>query len=119
MIATHLPDMLRVGVSIAAGTITPSTILRKLGTYSRKNRLYLAYRELGRGRPHRLPPPVHRQRGAALHHQAATNKSESFNDFGKWLAFGGSGVIAENDLGERRKSRRGRGRRCVEPVRSA
>jgi TnpA family transposase len=47
LIATHLPDMLRVGVSIAAGTITPSTILRRLGTYSRKNRLYLAFRELG------------------------------------------------------------------------
>jgi TnpA family transposase len=44
LIAMHLLDMLRVGVSIAAGTITPSTILRRLGTYSRKNRLYLARR---------------------------------------------------------------------------
>ncbi len=35
--------------------------------------------------------------------QAATNKSESFNDFVKWLAFGGGGVIAENDRGEQRK----------------
>ncbi len=31
LIKTHLPDMLRVGVSIRAGRITPSTILRKLG----------------------------------------------------------------------------------------
>jgi TnpA family transposase len=37
LIAMHLPDMLRVGVSIASGTITPSTILRRLGTWSRKN----------------------------------------------------------------------------------
>src|SRR5205823_12719393 len=47
LIAADLPYMLRVGVSIAAGTITPSTILRRLGTYSRKNRLYLAFCELG------------------------------------------------------------------------
>jgi TnpA family transposase len=103
LIATHLPDMLRVGVSIAAGTITPSTILRRLGTYSRKNRLYLAFRELG----------VAVRTGFLLQFlgdaelrstiQAATNKSESFNDFVKWLAFGGGGIIAENDRSEQRK----------------
>lgn len=36
LIETHLPDMLRVAMSIKAGRITPSTILNKLGTYSRK-----------------------------------------------------------------------------------
>jgi TnpA family transposase len=95
--------MLRVGVSIAAGRITPSTILRRLGTYSRKNRLYLAFRELG----------VATRTAFLLQYigdpelrstiQAATNKSESFNGFVKWLAFGGGGVIAENDRGEQRK----------------
>ena len=35
-------------MSIKAGKLTPSTILRRLGTYSRKNRLYFALRELGR-----------------------------------------------------------------------
>jgi hypothetical protein len=35
--------------------------------------------------------------------QAATNKSEAFNNFIKWLAFGGAGVIAENDREEQRK----------------
>jgi len=103
LIATHLPDMLRVGISIAAGRITPSTILRKLGTYSRKNRLYQAFRELG----------VAVRTGFLLQYigdaelrstiQAATNKSESFNDFVQWLAFGGAGVIAENDRAEQRK----------------
>jgi TnpA family transposase len=74
-----------------------------LGTYSRKNRLYLAFRELG----------VAVRSGFLLQYlgdaelrsiiQAATNKSESFNDFVKWLASGGGGVIAENDRGEQRK----------------
>ncbi len=36
--------------------------------------------------------------------QAATNKSESFNDFVQWLAFGGGEVIAENDRAEQRKT---------------
>jgi TnpA family transposase len=39
LIETHLPDMIRVILSIKAGKFTASTILRKLGTYSRKNRL--------------------------------------------------------------------------------
>jgi TnpA family transposase len=103
LIATHLPDMLRVGISVAAGRITPSTILRKLGTYSRKNRLYQAFRELG----------VAVRTGFLLRYlgdadlrstiQAATNKSESFNDFVQWLAFSGAGVIADNDRVEQRK----------------
>jgi TnpA family transposase len=29
--------------------------------------------------------------------QSATNKSEAFNGFTKWLSFGGEGIIAEND----------------------
>jgi TnpA family transposase len=48
LIACHLPDMLQVAQSIRAGRISPSTILRKLGTASRKNKLYFAFRELGR-----------------------------------------------------------------------
>jgi TnpA family transposase len=36
--------MLRVVLSLKAGRITASTILRKLGNYSRKNRLYQAFR---------------------------------------------------------------------------
>lgn len=34
---------------------------------------------------------------------AATNKSEEFNNFTKWLFFGGDGVIAENVRHEQRK----------------
>lgn len=40
--------MLRVAISIGQGRIRSSTILRKLGTYSRKNKLYWAFCELGR-----------------------------------------------------------------------
>ena len=48
LIEHHLLDMLQVAQSIKAGRISPSTILRRLGTASRKNKLYYAFRELGR-----------------------------------------------------------------------
>ena len=48
LIETMRPEMLRVALSISAGRIKPSTILRRLATYSRKNKLYFAFRELGR-----------------------------------------------------------------------
>lgn len=35
--------------------------------------------------------------------QSATNKSEEFNGFVKWLFFGGEGIIAENVRHEQRK----------------
>ena len=47
-IKTHFPDLLRVVISISQGKIRSSTILRKLGTESRKNKLYGTFRELGR-----------------------------------------------------------------------
>lgn len=41
--------MLRVAVSIKAGKITPlPAILRRLGTYSSKNKLYFGFIELGK-----------------------------------------------------------------------
>jgi TnpA family transposase len=103
LIATHLPDMLRVVLSIRAGRISPSTLLRKLGTYSRKNRLYQAFQELGRViRTAFLLRYLHE---AELRRtiQAATNKSETFNRFVQWLFFGGEGLIAENDRDRQRK----------------
>jgi len=108
LIATHLPDMLRVGVSIAAGNITPSTILRRLGTYSRKNHLYQAFRELGVAV--RTAFLLQYVGDAELRStiQAATNKSESFNDFVKWLAFGGAGLTHPSD--RHRRGHRGRAR---------
>jgi len=103
LIARHFPDMLRVAISIKAGKITPSMILRRFGTSSRKNKQYFAFRELGRAvrtlfllnyiNDIELRQTIH----------AATNKSEEFNQFAQWLFFGGEGIIAENVRHEQRK----------------
>lgn len=48
LIETHWQDLMQVVLSIQAGKVLPSTLLRKLSNYSRKNRLYQAFREVGR-----------------------------------------------------------------------
>jgi TnpA family transposase len=103
LIRTHWPDMLRVAVSIRAGRITAATILRRLGTYSRKNKLYLAFRELGR--VVRTGFLLRYLAGTELRStiQAATNKSEQLNRFLKWVFFGGEGIITDNSRDEQRK----------------
>jgi len=103
LIETMLPEMLRVAVSIGAGRIKPSTILRRLATYSRKSKLYLVFRELG----HAV------RTGFLLDYlsdielrrliQTATNKSERFNQFLQWVAFGGGALAAEGIRDEQRK----------------
>lgn len=96
LIETHLPDMLRVVLSIRVGRIAPATILRKLGNYSRKNRPYQAFRELGRVvRTAFLLRYVSDLELRRLI-QAATNRSEAFNPFVQWLFFGGEKLIAGN-----------------------
>ena len=103
LITTFWPDMLRVTVSIAQGRITPSTILRRLATHSRKNKLYFAFRELGGAV--RTAFLLRYLSDIDLRHQIQTacNKSESFNKFAQWAFFAGGGVIAENLRDEQRK----------------
>lgn len=95
--------MIRVAMSIQSGKITPSTILNKLGTYSKKNKLYQAFRELGRviRTMFLLKYMADEELRGTI--QAATNKSEAFNGFTKWIFFGGEGIIAENDREKQRK----------------
>lgn len=103
LIETHLPDMLRVVLSIKAGKISASTILRKLGTNSRKNKLFKAFHALGSAvRTGFLMEYIHSAKLRATV-QGATNKSESFNAFVQWLAFGGMGVLRTNNREELRK----------------
>jgi len=100
---THWRDLLQVVLSIKAGKISSAMLLRKLGHDSRKNRLYQAFRELGRVVRtvfllQYLSDPRLRQQITER-----TNKVEAYNGFAKWLFFGGEGIIAENDPEEQEK----------------
>lgn len=103
LIATHWQGLLQVVLSLKAGKISSAALLRKLGTYSRKSRLYLAAREVGRVirtiflleylSDLRLRQQIQRE----------TNKIEAYNGFAKFLFFGGEGVIGELDREEQEK----------------
>ena len=103
LIRTHLPDMLRVAVSISQGKIRSSTILRKLGTESRKNRLYVAFRELGRVVRTIFLLRFINDEELRRTITASTNTVEAWNQFVQWVAFGGEGVIRQNNREEQRK----------------
>ncbi|HET9643527.1 MAG TPA: Tn3 family transposase, partial [Burkholderiaceae bacterium] len=103
LIARHYEDLLRVAVSIKAGMVTPSTLLRRLGSASRKNKLYFAFRELGRViRTMFLLRYINDPELRRTIH-AETNKAEEFHQFAGWAFFGGEGIMAENIRHEQRK----------------
>ncbi len=93
---------MQVVLSIRAGKILPSTLLRKLGNYSRKNRLYLAYGELGRVVRTKFLLKYISDKKFREEIHANTNKVEAFHNFAKWLNFGGE-VLQENDPEEQEK----------------
>lgn len=103
LLETHWKDLLQVVLSIKEGEILPSTLLRKLSNESKKNRLYQAFRELGR--VVRTVFLLKYISDITLREQitASTNKVEAYNGFSNWLFFGGDGVIAENDPEEQEK----------------
>lgn len=103
IIETHFEDLMQIVLSIKSGKMLPSTLLRKLNNYSRKNRLFQAFRELGNVvRTIYLLEFISNIRLREKITES-TNKTEAYNAFMKWILFGGDGVIRENDLDEQTK----------------
>ena len=102
LIATHARDMIQVVLSIQAGRVMPSMLLRKLGTYNRRSLLYRAFRELGRVERTlfllRYISNIEVRRVI----RAETTKIEAYNDFLDWVSFGGP-VIKSGDPVEQEK----------------
>ncbi|AJA46839.1 transposase [Clostridium pasteurianum DSM 525 = ATCC 6013] len=103
LIETHWKDMLQVVLSIKAGKIVSSTLLRKLNNYSHKNKLYQSFRELGRVIRTIFLLEYISNIEMRTQITSTTNKVESYNGFSKFFAFGGEGVITENDPDEQEK----------------
>lgn len=88
-IEKHWKDFMQVAISIHAGKVIPSMLLRRLGVQSKKNKLYKAFRALGQVvrtiflLKYITNPEMRR------HIQASTTKVESFNNFSDWVTFGG------------------------------
>ena len=96
LIETHWPDLMRVALSVRAGRISSVTLLRRLGSESRCNRIYRALREVGRAVRtivllRHLSEPQLREGITAV-----TNRVEAFHGFAAWLMFGRE-ILAHND----------------------
>lgn len=102
VIEAHWQDMMQVVLSIQAGKVLPSMLLRKLGSRSRKNRLYLAFRELGRVVRTLFLLRFISEAELRQSIRAETTKIESYNDFLDWIGFGGP-VIKSGDPVEQLK----------------
>jgi TnpA family transposase len=102
LIAAHAHDMLQVVISIQAGRVMPSMLLRRLGTASRLSRLYRAFRELGRVERTLFLLRFISSAEVRRTIRAETTKIEAYNDFPDWVTFGGP-VVKSGDPVEQEK----------------
>lgn len=103
-IQRHLEDMFRVALSITSGKMKAADILRKLGNRSRKNKLYFAFRELGRVvRTLFLLRYIDDIDLRTLIH-AATCKSEEFHQFQNGLSLVGKVLLQKTIVMNSKKS---------------
>lgn len=102
IIQTHWQDMMQVVLSIQAGHVLPSMLLKKLGVNSRKNKLYQAFRELGRVIRTIFLLQYISESTMRRHIRGETTKVESYHDFCDWVQFGGQ-VITSGDPVEQEK----------------
>src|SRR3989442_13438891 len=88
------------------GGLSSAFFLRKLGNWSRRNRLYQAAQEVGRVQ--RTIDLLRWIADAALRSgvTAGTNKAEGSHALAKMLQFGNEGMITEHDPDEHQKRAR-------------
>lgn len=94
--------MLQVVISIQAGRVMPSMLLRRLGTASRRSRPYRAFRELGRVERTLFLLRYISSAEVRRTIRAETTKIEAYNDFLDWVTFGGP-VVKSGDPVEQEK----------------
>lgn len=102
LIENHWQDMMQVVLSIQAGKVLPSMLLRKLNSHSRQNKLYRAFREFGRVIRTMFLLRYVSKSELRQTIRAETTKIESYNDFLDWITFGGQ-VLKSGDPVEQAK----------------
>jgi len=97
LIETHWQDLMQIAISIKHGKVSSSTLLRKLSNYSRKNRLYLAFRELGRAVRTSFLLEYISDSELQDTITESTNKVEAYNGLSDWAFFASDYIVASND----------------------
>jgi TnpA family transposase len=104
LIESHWKDFLRFALAIQTGRVTASWVLTRLNSYSRRNKIFRAFRELGRVfRTLYLLRWIedHELRRAVTHE---ANKAEHYHDFAAHLNFGSHGVLRTNSRVDQEKA---------------
>lgn len=104
LIETHWKDMMQVVLSIKSGKISSSSLLRKLGSTSRKNKLYFALQELGRAIRTQFLLEYISDVELRESITETTNKVESYNALSEWTSFGSLKLTGSNDEEEMEKA---------------
>ncbi|NOI26770.1 Tn3 family transposase [Vibrio mediterranei] len=102
LIETHWQDLMQVVLSIQAGKVLPSMLLRRLNSHNRRNKLYRAFRELGRVMRTLFLLRYISEEDLRHTIRAETTKVESYNNFQDWISFGGE-IIKSGDPVEQAK----------------
>ncbi|MFE5550215.1 Tn3 family transposase [Streptomyces sp. NPDC056534] len=97
LIRRHWPDLMQVALSVKHGTVSSVTLLRRLNNRSRKNQIYQAFREVGRAVRTVVLLRYLSDSGLREQIQKATNKTEAYNGYTKWLHFGNAGWLTSRD----------------------
>lgn len=99
-----LDDMLRYAASIRYGKTKSSTILKKMSTNRKTNKIYEGFKELGKVARTIYILEYARSKEIRRMVQLACNKSEMWNNFQKFIYFGQSGEIRTNDPAEQKEA---------------
>jgi hypothetical protein len=91
LIEAHWVDLVRTVISIREGRVSSVVLLCRLRNDSRKNRLYRAFRELGRVTRTIVPLRYLSEPELREGITAITNRAEAFHGFAKWSERGGEG----------------------------
>lgn len=103
LIQTHWKDLMQVVLSIQAGKVLPSMLLQKLGVYARKNKLYRAFRELGRVIRSIYLLEYISSKDLRMEVRQATTKVESFHAFRDWISFGGHTIVSGDPVEQEKR----------------
>jgi len=104
LIENNWQDMIQIVLSIHQSKISSTLVLQRLGTHSRKNQLYLGFRELGR--VIRTLFLLEYISDVQLRESitAETNKVEAFHNLSDWISFASRIIVASNNINEMEKA---------------
>ena len=104
LIEDNWQDMMQLVLSIQSGKVSSTLVLKRLGSRSRKNQLYRAFRELGR--VIRTIFLLDYISDVELRESitAEINKVESFHNLSEWISFASRAIVASNNTKEMEKA---------------